>query len=363
MRTGASSTLSPVSSLWHHATIPSLLRRRRCCRPARSSAFSLQPDQTLCRCCPYIPLRCASLTTAPPGIFSDDATLNPAFHNANLVFLKYCTGDGWLGDAGAGAETFNYNFRGRAIINATVTALVSNHGMGSGARFLFGGCSAGGLGALASIDAVAALLDDHGLSSLSFAGFFDASGWVDIPSPSWLAGDASAPEPLTQTLQQLSTFINPAYPPGCADANQGQEYLCIYPSVRLPYVQTPFLLNAAQFDSFYFDYTLNGAVIVGEDQLQWAESYQDASLQLFNQLPPSASVFSTACEAHCLSLNTTFTALGVNGASLSDVLAFWFLDDAGGGEGKVRMPTPVGRDRLTLMDGRNGRIATRPGLA
>lgn len=153
-----------------------------------------------------------------------------------------------MGDASA----FGYQFRGRAIVNATVTALVQQHGLSNGDHFLFGGCSAGGAGALANIDSISRLLYTNGVTSLRFGGFFDASGWPDIPQPPWLANDNNAATPLVQSVQQLAQFINPSIPPDCAAANQGQEYLCIYPSVRLQYVETPYLLNAAQFDSFYF---------------------------------------------------------------------------------------------------------------
>lgn len=150
------------------------------------------------------------------------------------------------------AEAFGYQFRGRNIVNATVTSLVQKHGLGGTDRFLFGGCSAGGAGAVVQIDAVSSLLDSLGASSVDLRGFFDASAWPDLPGPPWLAGNPTAAEPLVQTVQQLSQFIAPAYSPACAAANPGNEYLCIYPSTALQFVQTPFLLNAAQFDSFYF---------------------------------------------------------------------------------------------------------------
>lgn len=70
--------------------------------------------------------------------------------------------------------------------------------------------------------------------------------------------------------------------------------------------------------------------MAGQQQIAWANSYQQAVLNVFSDLPPSASLFSTACEAHCLSLNTTLSALEVNGVPLSSVLSFWFFADAGG---------------------------------
>lgn len=110
---------------------------------------------------------------AQGGIFSNVSS-ESSFYNANLAFVKYCSSDlcapprcapprcghapplrptekrvphpRWVGDIGAGPGTFNYNFRGSRIVAATIASLIQVHGLGStsGARLLFGGCSAGG---------------------------------------------------------------------------------------------------------------------------------------------------------------------------------------------------------------------------
>ena len=84
---------------------------------------------------------------AQGGIFSDDPSESP-FATANLVYVKYCSSDLWLGSVSASPATYNFNFRGFDIIMAVIQSLISDQGMGSGDKLLFGGCSAGAIGAM-----------------------------------------------------------------------------------------------------------------------------------------------------------------------------------------------------------------------
>ena len=89
------------------------------------------------------------------GIFDTDRRRNP-WSGANKVYLAYCSSDAWAGDVGATNSTFGFSFRGQRIIQAALTLLVSNNGLGNtlGHRLLFGGCSAGSRGAMFNLDSV-----------------------------------------------------------------------------------------------------------------------------------------------------------------------------------------------------------------
>lgn len=110
---------------------------------------------------------------------------------------------------GASNATFGYDFRGFRIITATITALIENHGMGStpGSRLLFGGCSAGAIGAMNAIDVVAQMTPP----GLQVQGLLDAAALVDIDPAdngfSW-AGQL-------QTLQSLVADVM-----GCVPATR-----------------------------------------------------------------------------------------------------------------------------------------------
>jgi hypothetical protein len=66
---------------------------------------------------------------------------------------RYCSSDFWSGDVAASDATFGYAFRGARIVAATITDLLENKGMGAqpDAQLLFGGCSAGAIGAMNNV--------------------------------------------------------------------------------------------------------------------------------------------------------------------------------------------------------------------
>lgn len=126
-----------------------------------------------------------------------------------------------------------------------MTALVEAHGLSSGDRVLLSGCSAGGRGVLMNLDHFA----QQAPQGVTVHGFADAALWVDVepPVPSMMS--------LQSMSQLLYGFTMPEsdgrIPEDCLQDHQGSDaWLCIWPSVRLNYIQTPYFLNAAQFDAF-----------------------------------------------------------------------------------------------------------------
>jgi len=98
---------------------------------------------------------------------------------AAQVYVGYCSSDAWVGDVPASEATFGLAFRGQRIISATLGSLVLNHQLGatSGQRLLFSGCSAGGRGAMFTIDYVPAILHDLGVQD----GYVQLQGLFDSP--------------------------------------------------------------------------------------------------------------------------------------------------------------------------------------
>ena len=157
-----------------------------------------------------------------------------------MVFVKYCTSDSWFGDAPASSNTWGFSFRGSRLVSATVAAMMQYNGLGASGgqeRLLFGGCSAGGRGVLTNLDAVAAAAP----SNVHVQGLLDAAAWVDVQPiiPNMLT--------LQQMTQDLYGFTSPPIPAECAaQYSGGDEWRCLWPSYRLPFIKTNFFLNAAQ---------------------------------------------------------------------------------------------------------------------
>ena len=50
---------------------------------------------------------------------------------ANLVYLRYCTSDAYIGDAASDSNAFGFAFRGRAVVDAVFATLREDMGLGS----------------------------------------------------------------------------------------------------------------------------------------------------------------------------------------------------------------------------------------
>ena len=183
---------------------------------------------------------------AQGGIFATDGT--SAWGNANRVYVKcvhfsglpvppgadtlrdrYCTSDLWSGDAPASESTFNFSFRGSRVPTAVVQSLMQTHGLGGapGSRLLFGGCSAGAIGAMNNLERVAALVASKGVQTW---GFLDGAGLLDIQPRGWTWS------PLLETLQSLmanmTAFSQPVFQPYCSTSFPGEEYKCLLGAQR-----------------------------------------------------------------------------------------------------------------------------------
>ena len=238
------------------------------------------------------------------------------FAAANKVYIFYCSSDAWIGDVPASSATYGWAFRGQRIVSATFTSLAATHGLGSGAEVLFGGCSAGARGTIVLLDYIAAMLP----SGASVKGMMDAGLWIDLTAPD--TSEVSLPVQAQAAYSLLG--VQSVVPAECASQYAGSEWKCIYPEYRLPFVTTPYIINAAQFDSFAMVYDLNG-VPETAGQVAFANKFQATSIAALQPaVQKGQGVFSTSCLVHCLTqLTASFTGFTANGYSFSQSLAAW----------------------------------------
>jgi hypothetical protein len=78
----------------------------------------------------------------------------------------------------------------------------------------------------------------------------------------------------------------------CADAGQ----------YRMPFIRTPYLLSASQFDRYQLPYNEGSAPPYANAHLAYANSFQASILGVVRALPteqqPGSAVFSSACFKH-----------------------------------------------------------------
>ena len=166
------------------------------------------------------------------GIFGtggSDGTEAPShWATANRVYIKYCTSDLWSGDAPASKESYDFAFRGSRVVPAVIASLVRSGALGgvAGQRMLFGGCSAGAIGALNNIETVASLLP----ASVELQGFFDGAALLDIEPRGW---DWSPDlESLQLLMANMSAFTAPVFPEYCDTLFPGEVWKCWFGQAR-----------------------------------------------------------------------------------------------------------------------------------
>lgn len=242
------------------------------------------------------------------------------------MYLTYCSSDLWSGDVAASNATFGYSFRGRRIVRATITALAANFGLGSTLRqrMLFGGCSAGAIGAMSNLDLVA-----EQVKSLTFPvevmGLLDAAALVDVYPAGW----PWSPDllPLQTLMSWLVEVIDPVFPADCVALYSGSDsWKCMWSSYRLPLVQTPFFTNAVQTDDFFLQFNMDNLAPSTPAQFSFVQSVQDAYLDLFQQLPLGTGLYSPTCLVHCLMAQATYYQFTVNGQTPGQALSAWYFD-------------------------------------
>ena len=237
--------------------------------------------------------------------------------------VKYCTSDLWSGDAPASDDTYGFTFRGSRVVAAVINALVSEQGMGStpGARLLFGGCSAGAIGAMNNLEAVSRLVPP----TVQVNGFLDGAALLDIQPRGWTW--SSELETLQSLMHNMSQFTNPVFEPYCAQ-QFGKDALwkCWIGQYRLPLITSvPYFINAPQFDMFNVMYDTDNYLPSSPSQVSFVEEFQAGILSLIGSLPSGTGVFSPTCLVHCLSGQTTFTELTSAGTTLDAALTAWYF--------------------------------------
>ena len=289
------------------------------------------------------------------GLFSP-LSKNP-LAGANKVFLGYCSSDAWTGDIGASTATFDFAFRGQRILKAVLSALATQHGLGGSAvrqdRVLLAGGAGGGRGALLSLDSVSHWLSGSTTTHrVSVQGLFDAALWVPL-SP---LGNALASATLASQVQRAiglfnatalqSTACLAAYPVST------EQWQCFFPSTRLPYVRTPYLLAQPQFDKPQLLWDLSGALPPYDTaQSAFAESFASAvaAASAAAVASPSSSngLFSPACFKGPVTLSPQLWGVRAGGSSttapsppaptsLGDLLRLWFVQNVTGLSVSVR---------------------------
>ncbi|KAJ1417801.1 Pectinacetylesterase-domain-containing protein [Ochromonadaceae sp. CCMP2298] len=202
---------------------------------------------------------------------SQSAIINPMMHDWNTVYVRYCDGASFAGDA---VQTFNgttLHFRGKANRDETIKSLIQSEGMKAAAEVVIIGGSAGGLGIFLGIDAMADIIHREVGQTVVVRGLPDSGYFLKYTSnkPVQLTHlkegrDEAFSNGLMdykQSMQDLFHFANVSSGTNaeCLAAQLRSRLPasnCIFAEHLLPVVKTPLFLVQPQFDSWQLQHVL-----------------------------------------------------------------------------------------------------------
>ena len=297
---------------------------------------------------------------------SSDCTANPDFCQWNHVWVPYCSGDIWVGQAstfsnpwaeldarglgdnllpfGGGravsaAERARLNdtahtfvFEGHLIVQ-TISRLLAAQ---SPREVLLTGCSAGGIGTFENIDYLASALPGVRVSGNPQA------GWFGLPISDYAHVTADRPDPDPYHLRESSWLLHanayrhPPYERCVATRGAAFNVTCLSPPYFYPYLQTAIFVSENTLDSYQF--YVQGLAPRGDVTPKVIQYARFLHAMLAGSLTKSIldgggkqahdGLFSPACLAHCL----RFSGAGaptVRGVAHYEALGNWYFGRAG----------------------------------
>lgn len=186
------------------------------------------------------------------ALFDDDSSVNPGLHDAQKIYVRSCSGDGWMGAATGvpvngpvSTPLTSFNFHGRLIVEEVIDLLtdpdpavgivladgtIPKIATGEGDMVLFGGESRGAQGAWATID--------HACNRLTTAANdvtcrgVTASYFPGLYKPKWREDPQTFQPVPTQNFEQWVevrkrryAYQNITHSPSCKTAFQGTSPL------------------------------------------------------------------------------------------------------------------------------------------
>uniref|UniRef100_A0ACD5WK60 Uncharacterized protein n=1 Tax=Avena sativa TaxID=4498 RepID=A0ACD5WK60_AVESA len=173
------------------------------------------------------------------AILDSDQLQNPDFYNWNKVYVRYCDGASFSGDAEAHAQDGTMlHFRGLRIYEAVIHELMEK-GLANATQALLTGCSAGGLAAMLHCDDFSARFPQE----VSVKCLIDAGFFLDVKDISGERSFWSLYDGVVH-LQNVSEVL----PRDCLANKEPTE--CFFPAELIKCIRTPtFILNSG-YDSW-----------------------------------------------------------------------------------------------------------------
>lgn len=189
--------------------------------------------------------------------FNRDPLQNPLFHDWNYVYMPYCDGNSFAGDAVASAGGKVLNFRGTKIRESVVAHLKSNNGFAAAEHVVVSGCSAGGAATFFHTDWFAEQAPGAKVRGMPDSGWFLNGDYARDGKPDY-----------GSRMENMHSMANTSsgLPTACTAAGLG--YKCLFAPNLIQFLKTPIFAINSKFDASMAPGTYNNKMgeVMGDYQ-------------------------------------------------------------------------------------------------
>lgn len=222
--------------------------------------------------------------------FSRDASINPLMSSWTLIYLPYCDGGSFSGNAiSPPSPSPLLYFRGVAIREAVVASLQASYGFGTATDLVVGGCSAGGLAAYIHVDYYAQQVPNAYTRGIIDSGFFLDGNYTRDGKADY-----------EWRMSNLYQFMN-ASAGISSECTSQLGYKCLFAYHLLPYIKTPVIALNSAYDATMGDGACgHSGITFNWNNATSVNACGNYIRGLFNKLlaAPSAA-FIDSCQHHC----------------------------------------------------------------
>jgi hypothetical protein len=238
----------------------------------------------------YMTSKSYTQTTFRSGLFDINPEKSP-FWGANKILLGYCSSDGYMGDN----EAWGWHFRGQRIVFSLIDELITSYGLSSNSTIIMSGGSAGARGVMTLLDR---LVEERFPKGSKVIGFLDSPYYLDIvPYSSNFVGfpyEEQSKYLYFNTSGVIYGDCASQYNTGSQEDKEAKEaenlsWKCQFGEYRIPYVRTPYLMVASQYDSYQLSNNLQTQYPKSSKEIDYCNDFakktQGLVIDLANQQP------------------------------------------------------------------------------
>ncbi|XP_022109459.1 pectin acetylesterase 5-like isoform X1 [Acanthaster planci] len=260
------------------------------------------------------------------GIMSPNATVNPEFHDWNMVMINYCDGASFSGNL---EKSVRYNntsiyFRGHRVLKLVLVNLLQMTSLGEADQIILGGVSAGGLAMYLHVDFIRSFIPSH----IPLRGIVDAGFFLNERNISGFEHYRIHMEKIFN-MQNASGSVNKAC---LEDKSTANKWKCFFAEYVYPYISTTplFIVNSAyDYWQQWFILDLRCHPIQCPDKLKYLTRHHTIFVHEIKQVyhHQGDGMFVSSCYAHSQVFHDdTWSTYRVGGKTTREAFGDWYFE-------------------------------------